>query len=172
MRARFTFALMIAGLALIAAAQAGAAPKLLWNRTESVPPGLYVVSAPEGPIRRGQLVAYLPAPHEADWLEERSALGPGWPLIKRVAGLEGDEICHHEDSLLINQRSAAQLLDKDLEGRPLPRPRGCQRLGPGELLLLADHPRSLDGRYFGAQKLSRVLGEARPVWQAQDANDS
>ena len=116
------------------------------------------------PLERGALVAYLPEQSEAQWLEDRGALGRGWPLLKRVAGLEGDEVCVHEDSLLINARPAALLLARDHQGRTLPRPSGCYRLGPADVLLLADHPRSLDGRYFGAQSIERIIGKAQPLW--------
>lgn len=171
MRGRLTIALMGAAVLLVALSFAHRTPKLIWNRTQSVPEGLYILTQRASPLKRGALVAYLPEQSEAQWLEDRGALGRGWPLLKRVAGLEGDEVCVHEDSLLINARPAALLLARDHQGRTLPRPSGCYRLGPADVLLLADHPRSLDGRYFGAQELSRVLGEARPVWQRQEPKD-
>ena len=138
--------------------------KFIWNRTQSVPEGLYVLTAQPTPFTRGDLVAYQPTPSEAQWLADRGALGRNWPMLKRVAGLEGDEICFRQDTLLINGRPAAKRLVQDDLGQTLPRPSGCYRLGRADILLLADHPRSLDGRYFGVQELSRVLGGARPVW--------
>ena len=170
MRGRLTIALMSAAAVLVALSFADRTPKLIWNRTQSVPEGLYSLTQPTAPLERGSLVAYLPEPSEAQWLENRGAVGRGWPLLKRVAGLEGDEICTQEDRLLINARHVALLLARDHQGRALPRPSGCYLLSPAEVLLLADHPRSLDGRYFGAQELSRVLGEARPIWQLQEPN--
>lgn len=170
MRGRLTIALMSAAAVLVALSFADRTPKLIWNRTQSVPEGLYSLTQPTAPLERGSLVAYLPEPREAQWLEDRGAVGRGWPLLKRVAGLEGDEVCVLDDRLLINGHPAAVLLAADSRGHTLPRPSGCQRLGPAEVLLLADHPRSLDGRYFGTQELSRVLGEARPIWQLQEPN--
>jgi len=164
MRGRLTISLMSAAVLLVALSFADSRPKLIWNRTQSVPEGLYILAQPTAPLERGSLVDYLPEPREAQWLEDRGALGRGWPLLKRVAGLEGDEICVHEDSLLINARPAALLLARDHQGYALPRPSGCYRLGPSEVLLLADHPRSLDGRYFGPKSIERIIGKAQPLW--------
>lgn len=168
MSGRLTVLLICAGLGFIGLAQLGAQPKLIWNRTESVPRGLYVLSSPQAPLERGQLVAYLPTQDEAQWLEELGAIGPGWPILKRVAGLEGDDICVHSDSLLINRQLAAKIVQTDHHAHELPRRLGCQRLGSGDVLLLGDHASSLDGRYFGAQPSNRILGQAKLVWRVSN----
>ena len=41
---------------------------------------------------------------------------------------------------------------------------GCRVLKDGEVFLLADHPKSFDGRYFGVTKTSRIIGVTRPLW--------
>lgn len=158
---------LIAGLVLIAAASAPLPVRLIWNRTASVPTGLYVVSSPVA-FTRGDLVAYLPSPREAAWIEAGGYTGKGWPLIKRIAALEGDEACRIDETVLVNGAVSALALKIDANGAELPVWDGCRRLGPGDIFLLADHTRSIDGRYFGVQEAQRILGMAVRVLPHSD----
>jgi type IV secretory pathway protease TraF len=45
-----------------------------------------------------------------------------------------------------------------------PWPVGRYEIGPGQLWLTADHPRSWDSRYFGPVEAASVLGTYRPLW--------
>ena len=81
-------ALILTGLAI---AMMGAASvlveqkRLIWNRTESAPIGLYWRS--DGPLTlNGWAVASADAP-SAKWIAGRGYLAPDWPSIKRVRGL-------------------------------------------------------------------------------------
>lgn len=138
-------------------------PKLVWNRTESVPEGLYLVASKD-PLERGLLVAFRPSREEQEWLERRSYVGTRWPLLKQVSGLEGDTVCRESLDVSVNGILVAEALERDNLGRDLPSWEGCQTLQEGEIFLLASHPRSLDGRYFGVQKADGVLGTACPLW--------
>ena len=89
----------------------------------------------------------------------------------RVAALGGDEVCVHAGRLLINGLPTANLLQMDHEGRELPRPAGCRRIGSEEVLLLGDHPKSLDGRYFSAQERGRIIGKASAIWKTGASDD-
>ncbi|MDP3461002.1 MAG: S26 family signal peptidase, partial [Hyphomonas sp.] len=113
---------------------------------------------------RGDLVAYQPEPARAAWLEAQGYTGRGWPLIKPVAGLEGDEVCRTGNRIMINGVWVAEALAADSGGRALPAWHGCTSLGPGDLFLLADEPRSVDGRYFGVGDSGRILGSATLIW--------
>ncbi len=150
---------LAAGLALIGAASIPASPRLIWNRTESLPPGLYVV-ARDAPLERSDIVAYAPAPYEVSFLETRGYTGSGWVLVKRIAGLEGDLVCRSGLTIEINGVVAAEALPGDAAGRSLPAWGGCMTLGADEVFLLADNPRSIDGRYLGVQPRGRILGRA------------
>ncbi len=44
---------------------------------------------------------------------------------------------------------------------------GCRLLEQGEILLLQDHPRSCDGRYFRPVDGRLIVGKARPLWLFQ-----
>lgn len=162
MRAERVLATTAAGLVLAALSLMPASPKLIWNRTASMPVGLYVLSAAPT-LERGMVVAYAPSAAEATFLETHRYTGRGWPLVKRIAALEGDEACRHEGHIYINGKLAAQARFFDSAGRPLPGWSGCRHLKQGDVLLLADHPQSVDGRYFGVQDKSRILGVLRPL---------
>ncbi len=162
MKADRLIALAAAGLGAVAFSTLPVTPRLVWNRTDSMPRGLYVLN-PEPELERGMVVAYTPSPGEAAFLETHHYTGRGWPLVKRVAALEGDEVCRRAGIVLINGDEAALALARDGSGRALPAWTGCQRLGPDDVLLLADHPKSVDGRYFGVQDTRRILGPLRPL---------
>jgi len=86
-------------------------------------------------------------------------------LVKRIAALSGDVVCRTGNAVSINHHIVAQALPVDTKGRALPRWRGCQKLGTGDVFLLvpavAD---SFDGRYFGPVKRSAVIGKLVPLW--------
>lgn len=164
MRAKAGLAFWVAGgILLMLASSLELPPKFVWNRTESVPEGLYFITS-TGPLERGLLVAFQPSREEQEWLEGRGYIGSQWPLLKQISGLEGDTVCRENLSISINGIVVAEALKYDTFGRNLPSWEGCQKLQEGEIFLLAPHPRSLDGRYFGVQKAGGVFGIARPLW--------
>jgi len=162
MKADLTRGLLLTGLVLMAASALPVAPRLIWNRSESVPAGLYLV-LPATTAGRGDLVAFRPSGDLSGWLESRGYTGRNWPLLKRVAGLAGDEICRHGEAVSINGMPAARALAEDVSGRPMPVWSGCRKLGPEEVFLLGDHARSVDGRYFGPQARRGILGKSLPL---------
>jgi conjugative transfer signal peptidase TraF len=149
----------IAGVVLLAATCLSWPVCFIWNRTASEPTGLYFV-APLGAPARGTLVAYRPTAREAAWLETRGYTGPGWPLIKRIAAVKGDEVCRTGETVFVNGAAAATAMAADSAGVSLPVWQGCRHLKAGDVFLLADHPRSIDGRYFGIQPAARLAGRA------------
>ncbi|MEM9573247.1 MAG: S26 family signal peptidase [Pseudomonadota bacterium] len=139
---------------------------LLWNRTVSAPKGLYWRS--DGPLTlNGWAVVSGKAP-AAIWIADHGFLAPGWPVIKRVRGLPGDEICRVNETVSINGETVATALETDSSGLELPSWSGCFTLGEGEVFFLNDHRRSLDGRYFGATKIEDVRGSARLLFSISD----
>ena len=135
----------------------------LWNRTESAPVGLYRLS--DGPLTlNGWAVVSAEAP-SAKWIYDRGYLAPDWPIIKRVRGLPGDEICRENEAILINGVAVATAWEEDFLGRELPVWNGCLTVQSGEFFLLNDHPRSLDGRYFGVTDGVDIRGSAHLWWE-------
>lgn len=160
----------VAGLAVLALAFISAAPpqkKFLWNRTESAPEGLYIIKRTAPDI--GAWAAVSGDAPSTKWIAGNGYLARGWPVIKRVAATEGDEICRDGDQVFINGIHAATALKADGAGRELPLWQGCLSLQANELFLMNDHPRSLDGRYFGATNMDDVIGVAVAVWVREPA---
>lgn len=137
---------------------------LIWNRTASAPQGLYWRSG--GPLDYDEWAVVSGGAPTSIWIAEHNYLARGWPVIKRVRGLSGDEICRLNGAVSINGKEVATALKKDSSGGELPVWRGCFVLSDGEVFLLNDHPRSLDGRYFGATDIDDVTGVARLLIKA------
>lgn len=159
-------ALILTGLAI---AMMGAASvlvdqnRLIWNRTESAPIGLYWRS--DGPLTLNGWAVVSASSEAARWTSENGFTGTDWPLVKRIAALPGDEICRENETILINQTQVAEVILHAPGGLSLPRWQGCHVLQVGEVFLLNEHPRSLDGRYFGIMQDSDLEGVATLLWK-------
>jgi conjugative transfer signal peptidase TraF len=162
--------LLIAGTmaALVAVTLVAAMPKrIFWNASASVPIGLYRAASPEK-LTPGDIVIFDPPAGIARFADRRGYLPTGTPMLKRVAGVNGDRACRHGTEVRIGKQVATACLH-DRQGRPLPTWDGCRTLGPGEVFLLnVNVPDSLDGRYFGPQPVNRVRAVAIPVWTLGD----
>jgi len=136
---------------------------LIWNASASVPTGLYWLVADE-PLQIGHCVAITPVPQIRQWMASRGYLPLGVPLIKRVAALNGQQVCRFRHGITIDGRLVALARARDTLGRPLPVWSGCRTLGPDTFFALNEHRAdSLDGRYFGPMPRSVVIGRAIPV---------
>lgn len=137
------------------------APALVWNFTESVPVGLYGVSHKE-PIK-GDLVAIAPAGAARDTLDAYGALPNGKVLLKHLKAVRGDVVCRIGASITVNGAEVATARLRSRDGHVLPAWSGCRTLGAGEILVLAPHALSFDGRYFGPIDGGQVIGVAKPL---------
>ena len=97
---------------------------------------------------------------DASWAQSHGYVGEDWPLLKRVAGQSGDQICRLGRQILINEMRVATVMGQASGGIKLPIWTGCRVLLTDEVFLLNSHPRSLDGRYFGPTKIKDVDGVA------------
>jgi len=134
------------------------ADRLIWNRTESAPLGLYWLS--NAPFIYGRWGVVSARSADADWAESNGFVGSDWPLLKKVAGVPGDEICRMEQTVSRNGAPVAQAHLVDSQGRYLPVWHGCLSLQEGQVFLLNVHPDSLDGRYFGPTQIEDMDGVA------------
>jgi conjugative transfer signal peptidase TraF len=137
--------------------------RLIWNRTQSAPIGLYWRS--DGPLTLNGWAVVSARSEAGQWSSSHGFVGSDWPLIKRIRGLPGDQICRENETILINQTVVAEALVQASSGLELPRWQGCHVLKSGQVFLLNDHPRSLDGRYFGVMKESDLDGVAILLWE-------
>lgn len=146
-------------------------PLIVFNGSASAPIGFYRVRIRD--IERGDLVLVRTPESIGKLLAERRYLPPSVPLIKRVAGLPGDEICRRQADISINGSNVATALRQDNEGHSMPVWSGCRCLGEGEFFFLQHHPRSFDSRYFGPVRAEQVIGIIEPLWlfELGDAGD-
>lgn len=158
-------ALAIGGLSLL-----DVTPRLLWNASASVPIGFYTV-APESTYIATDLVAVAPPEPLARFMVERGYIGPDTPLLKRVLGLPGQQVCRLRSTITVDGVEMGAALDHDRLGRDLPVWQGCKTIGQGEIFLMNWEVRdSLDGRYFGPIPASSIIGRALPLWTDEEGD--
>lgn len=146
-------------------------PRFVWNATASAPIGLYRLTAIDRPVV-GDLVAVMPPPALARFLDERRYLALGVPLLKHVAARSGATVCRASARVTVDGRVVAIARTSDSHGRALPVWRGCRVLRAHDLFLLNAVPDSMDGRYFGPLSSDRLLGRATPLFTRGAADTS
>ena len=136
------------------------APRLIWNASASTPIGLYRIR-PAGLLAVGDVVvADAPKPL-ASFLADSGYLPRGVPLMKRVAGLPGQEVCRNGLAVTVDRIEIGKALERDHLGRPLPVWQGCRCIVSGEVFLMnAQVHDSLDGRYLGPIATRLIIGRA------------
>lgn len=140
-------------------------PLVIYNASGSAPLGFYRIE--QRLPKRGEMAAIRPSQALATLLQVHDVLPPGVSLLKRIAGVAGDEVCRSDQpsgAVSINGEVVAETFEADWQDRPLPRWSGCLRLREGEYFLLTSHPRSFDSRYFGAVFRCDVVGVAKAIW--------
>ena len=157
---RFGRALLIGGIAvlLIGGASAPHPPLLLYNRTPSMPAGLYVYCGHV--IRRGEIVVF-PLPVSAHDYARRRGEPTDLLLLKHVLAVSGDFVSTIDGELRVNGTLVGRIPFVDSVGRPLPQWRWVGVLHDGELLVGSSSHRSFDSRFFGPIRTSQVLGVYR-----------
>jgi conjugative transfer signal peptidase TraF len=143
--------------------------KLIYNASASAPTGVYWLD--NRPIERGDYVLVRVPERVRKLVEERGYLPADVPLIKRVVGAGGDEICRLGREIRINGETGATALTVDGAGRLMPAWQGCYVLSSDRVFLLQDHPHSFDGRYFGPVHRRLIIGRAtrlRLPWRPRE----
>ena len=138
--------------------------RLIYNPSDSVPPGWYRIGPPES-LHVGSIVlARLPA-DAAALAAQRGYLPEHIPLLKRIGAMSPQQVCIEKQIVRIDGVPVAGVHSTDGRGRPLSAWQQCRRLHDGELFLLsATNPASFDSRYFGPVAVSTVIGSAYPLW--------
>jgi len=157
---RFRRAVVIGGITilLIGGASAPYPPMILYNRTPSMPVGLYVYR--RHVIRRGDVVAF-PLPVCAYDYARRRGERTDLLLLKHVLAVSGDYVSTTSGELRVNGTLIGQIPSADSAGRPLPQWRQARVLRDDELLVGSPFDRSFDSRFFGPIRTSQVLGVYR-----------
>ncbi len=164
-----TLLAMVAAVALIGSTMGPrAAPRFVWNVSESVPTGLYHVQPARHLIVTTLVVAYPPEPL-ATLLADAGYLPHGVPLIKRILALTGQTVCRTGLTITVDGIDMGAAREQDHRGRSLPAWQGCRTVANDEGFLMNwDEPASLDGRYFGPIPLTAIVGRAEPLWTFEE----
>jgi type IV secretory pathway protease TraF len=87
----------------------------------------------------------------------------GW-FFKRLAGGPGATVCRGAWGWSVDGAWLGNVQVADSRGRALPVWRGCFVVPEGHVVVVGDHPRSFDSRYFGAIAFHHVLAQAEALW--------
>jgi len=131
---------------------------VILNGTPSLPMGLYWRLARPAALEPGMLVELSPPDAVIPFMEQ---LPVGAHLLKQIAGGPGDMVCWRTEEMAVNGFPVAQ--------RRSPRPLavvvvGCRTLAEDDLVVIGQHPQSLDSRDIGPIDRRRVLYRVVPVW--------
>lgn len=163
------FVTAIPVLALGLASVVSLPKKLIYNASESAPVGFYWID--DRRAERGDYVLVRTPERVRNLVEDRRYLPPDTPLIKRVAGANGDVVCRRNREILIDGVTVAVARTVDGMGRRMPVWTGCHHLRVMRVFLLQQHPQSFDSRYFGPVGRSLVFGRAtylRLLWRKRE----
>lgn len=144
---------------------------LVWNRTASVPLGLYLAEEVTGDeLQRGDLGCF--AYQAPSWAKDRKYFPDGFKLCKPVAAVAGDTYALLNGKLMVRHQAtgrelvAGEMAKADSAGRALPQNAlDAAVLQPGQMLLVAGaHANSLDSRYLGVIATAQVKLRLYPLW--------
>jgi len=139
------------------------ATHIVYNASDSVPRGFYIVERVRH-VRAGDLVVVRLSRGVSAFAAQRDYLAAGVPVIKHVAAVAPQLVCVRDGQVRVDGESVASTLAADAKGRALVAWQGCRQLVDTELFLLSAHPESFDGRYFGPVEGAQVIGRAHPLW--------
>ncbi|WP_283179950.1 S26 family signal peptidase [Gemmobacter sp. 24YEA27] len=169
-RIRYVIVTATAGLGIAIAGLVPTAPRLVWNASASVPIGFYTV-APAERIEVPDLVAVMPPEPIASFMVERGYVARDVPLLKRVFGLPGQQLCREARTITVDGVPLGEARNRDSFGRDLPVWQGCRIIAEGEVFLMnRDVGDSFDGRYFGPLPASAVIGRATPLYTDEEGD--
>jgi conjugative transfer signal peptidase TraF len=159
--------LRVAGVTAVAVAVTClVASHLIWNRTPSLPLGLYWLSrgVTATAAKPGALVAFAVPEAVRGLVEERHYLPPGAMLVKPVVATPGDRVCAEGRTFTVNGRPLGVILTQDSAGRSLPHYEGCAPVSEGWFFVASHYAKSFDSRTFGPLPDRAIRGTVTPLW--------
>jgi type IV secretory pathway protease TraF len=136
-------------------------PLIVWNASNSVPIGLYLIE--RRPPRVNEIAVLQPPEWASTMAHQRGYLPTSVLLLKPVVARYGGLVCRFGRFVFVNGYLRALALRHDKMRRPLPSWRGCSRLGGGQIFVVSKHKDSFDSRYFGAVDARTALGVGRLI---------
>jgi conjugative transfer signal peptidase TraF len=147
--------------------------RLLDQVSPSVPVGWYLARSVDPAHLMPSMTVCLPgtsqrAPAALRAAIEHQVVSDSWrrdPLVKFVAGVEGDVVTYESGLVHVNGKALANstILPTNGAGQPLPRAAFPITLAHGQVWLRATHPRGFDSRYFGAVDVAALSCVASPL---------
>lgn len=145
---------------------------LAWNRTASIPRGLYLakVLKPDASLPpQGSLLCFRYSP--PPWAQTRGYFLKGFRLCKQLLGLPGDVLLPASQGAPMVLKTAQgdwklPLIAADNRARPMPQ----DALKPGVVpanhvvMLALAHANSLDSRYLGPIPRPALSHQIWPIW--------
>lgn len=133
------------------------------NMSSSEAIGLYSIERDKLP-QKGDLVLLKVPSTLQQYIYGRGWLPSGWPLLKRVGGIEGDRYCYSQSVFIINDNYIGEIFSHDSKGLPLPKMTGCYKVKTDNFLPVATGLiSSFDSRYFGEISTKYIEGIAKPI---------
>jgi len=153
-------------LVLIGVTQLSGMKLLIYNYTDSLPHGIYLLHW--GDFKKGDLVVFVPPERAATMIRERHYLRERDYLMKYLVGEKGDCIQTSNGQFVVAGENYGEILLHDKEGRALPHYPFSGRVEEGYIVAVKGKKRSFDSRYFGPIQRSAILGRATPLWLFSD----
>lgn len=156
-----TSTLVIAGAVMATMSEA---PWLLYPNTPSLPDGIYLRISDSPTV--GKIVAFRVPDAAVSYQQSIGVtVDPGFLFMKPIIAGPDDHVCNRAGSVLaLNGRVIATIAKADHIGRPLPKWKGCRRLGADDYFTFSNHvPNSFDSRYYGPIKATDILGVYRSL---------
>jgi conjugative transfer signal peptidase TraF len=163
---------ILAGLAVLGSALV-VSLELRFNRSESLPLGIYRTLRGAAPLQVGDLVAFCMTSEHAWALHDRPFAGAGscpaatQELAKPIVAKPGDRITHSPAGVAINDQPLpfSPTYEADSQGLLMPTPSyGEYTLGADEYWVYSPYAdRSLDSRSLGPITTKQIRGRIAPV---------
>jgi type IV secretory pathway protease TraF len=133
-------------------------PLLIWNASESVPIGWYVVA------KRQPMIGEIAVIKPADWVQlyasSRGYLPKNVWLLKPIFATNPSIICRFGSYVFVNGKYVAKVKIVDKLHRRLPVWKGCEALTSTQYFVISRRRNSFDSRYFGPIEKGQVVGTA------------
>jgi len=133
-------------------------PIVIWNASNSVPIGWYLVAKRQPKL--GEIAVIRPPEWVEIYASARGYLPLQTPLLKPVRAIKGSIVCRFGRYVFIDGKLVAKAKYLDTNHRMLPVWKGCRTLNSAEVFVLGIHRDSFDSRYFGPVNRTSVLGTA------------
>lgn len=144
---------------------------IMWNITDSLPPGIYYLDSQKS-LKRNNLIVFCPIlddqiVNKFSFVDNssrflRSCDSHVIPFLKPIAAVEGDTVKVTDGELFINDHKYADIAKSSALPHVKP---GTYQVAKDTVWVISQYnPRSFDSRYFGPIHLSQVFTNAKPLF--------